>query len=299
MPDLSIIVVSWNTAPLLRRCLEAVNNMKQGPGYEVIVVDNASADSSAALVREEFPTVKLIENKENMGFARANNQAIRASRGRYVLLLNSDAFLTPGAALEMITFMDKHPHAGIAGADLYYPDGTSQASHSPLPTFLSDIGSLLGLDKLALAFQPKGVSRTYIETGVVSGACLMARRSMLDQIGLLDDNFFMYSEEVDLCYRARQAGWKIYHLPGARVIHVGSGSSGPTARRMLLLYQGKLKYHAKHYGASRQKMLLAVMHFSTWLKILSYGLLNSRNRSKVRKDEFWRIVAQGLREVKV
>jgi GT2 family glycosyltransferase len=299
MTDLSIIVVSWNTSKLLRQCLVAVTQTTQELDVEVLVVDNASSDGSAAMVRQYFPKAQLIENSENLGFAMANNQAIRASKGRYILLLNSDAFLIEGAAAAMVQFMDLHNEAGIVGANLIYPDGKPQPSHSSLPTLLSDIKSLLGLDKAALWLHSKDRVTNEIETGTVSGACLLARRSMLDQIGLFDDEFFMYSEEVDLCFRAQKSGWKVYHLPFARTIHVGSGSSGPTAKRMLMLYQGKLNYYAKHYGASHQKRFLAAIMIATRLKILIYSLANKVNRGGRPKDDFWRSVLDGLSEISV
>ena len=296
--DISVIIVNYNTSSLLKQCVQAAQDNLQGLSYEIIVVDNASSDGSAGMIREEFPEVSLIENNENLGFACANNRGIQVSKGRYILLLNSDAFLKGLAPAKMVTFLDQNPEAGIAGANLFFPDGQPQLCYGPLPTLRSDITSLLGLDKLTFRMaQVKPLTHS-IETGVVSGACMMARREMLDEIGLLDEDYYMYSEEVDLCYRAHQAGWKVVHLPQAQAIHVGGGSSGPTARRMLMLYQGKLKYYAKHYGPLREKSLLAAMRITISIKLLAYGLLRLLIPRREPKHKFWRDVAHGLGELR-
>ncbi len=213
---------------------------------EAFVVDNGSSDGSQELVRTDFPEVTLIENRENLGFSKANNQAIRLCSGNYILLLNSDAFLTPHAVQKMIDAMESDLSIGIAGAHLVYPDGSWQVSHGALPTFWSEVASLFGLDKFQME---KGDHGPYQETGTVSGTCLLIRKTLLDQVGLLDEVFFMFSEEVDLCNRCHKVGAKVIYVPSAMVIHTNGGSTGKTVGRIMLLYSGKLQYFYKHFGS--------------------------------------------------
>lgn len=295
--DLSIIIVSWNTCDLLESCLKSVFDTMQGENFEVIVVDNASKDNSVEMVQRLFSKVKLIRNQENVGFARANNQALQESSGRYVLLLNSDAFLRDGCIEQMIRMMDESPDIGIAGANLISVDGQPQVSHGPLPTLYSEVRSLLGLDKLSKFIIRACSQPAVINTGMVSGACLMARRSMLNQIGLLDEQFFMFSEEIDLCLRAHEAGWRVVHIPDARVIHVGGGSTGITPKRLLLLYQGKLLYFSKHHGQIGKNQLLVAIKLTSVIKMLVYSFIRIFSLGRVQKDEIWRDVVRGLENI--
>jgi GT2 family glycosyltransferase len=292
--DLSIIIVNWNTCDLLEKCLHSVYQTVLGLDFEVLVVDNGSGDSSVEMVQRKFPHVRLIQNQENSGFARANNQAIRVSKGKYILLLNSDAYLTQGAAQEMVRLMEKNPEIGIAGASLFYEDGRHQLSYGPLPTLGGEILSLAGLDKVLCHPVKKVFPVQFIETGTVSGACLMARQTMLDQIGLLDESFFMFNEEVDICCRAHKAGWKVVHLPSAKVFHFGGGSTGVSANRYLMLYQGKLKYYAKHYGHAKSRQLLAAINIFTWIKVCIYSFLQRVTLTRAERFRLWQGVASGL-----
>lgn len=293
--SLSIIIVNWNTRDLLAQALQSVYDTAQGLAFEVFVVDNASSDGSAAMVRERFPDVRLIENAENVGFARANNQAIRASAGEYVLLLNSDARVTGDCVSQMARLMDERADVGIVGPQLVYPDGRPQAACGPLPSLASEIRSLFGLDRLGWGGGHRGGStQDFRETGYVAGACMMIRRRALDEVGLLDEGYFMFSEEIDLCYRAHQAGWKVMHLPGALAIHVGGGSTGVTPERILRLYRGKLQYFAKHHGDRSGRMLLTAMRIATGVKVVGYTLLRAVSGGRVQKDALWREVAREL-----
>ena len=255
VPDLSIVIVNWNTCNLLERCLASVwkdMSIANGLQVEMFVVDNASTDESVPLVRARFPQVKLIENQENRGFARANNQAIQASQGRYVLLLNPDTEVRPNALGTLIQFMDTHPEAGAAGSRLLNPDGTLQHSAHPLPTLLREFWRLFHLDALwsySCYRMDEWDEKEPIEVEAVMGACLILRREALRQVGLLDESYFIYSEEVDLCYRLHQAGWRVYWVPQAVVMHYGGQSTRQMAGEMFIrLYQGKLFYFRKHYG---------------------------------------------------
>ncbi len=265
-PVLSVIIVTWNVRDLLRECLRSVVG-SQEPGArsqestdgrlppapcsltpEIIVVDNASRDGSADMVRTEFPGVRLIANAENLGFARANNQGIRASQGRYVVLLNSDTLVPPGALAALVAFMDAHPDAGAVGPRLLRPDGTAQPyafGGDPTPRYLL----ARGVNRLIFRRPLHDWATDAVQqVDWVSGACLMVRREAMDQAGLLDENIFMYFEDNDWCLRIRGAGWKVYYNPQAAITHIGGQSlaQNPAARRA---YGESLQYfYAKHYG---------------------------------------------------
>jgi GT2 family glycosyltransferase len=260
---LSIIVVNWNTRGLLAGCLASVYAHPPKGKFEVFVVDNASTDGSVQLARESFPQVRLIENSENLGFARANNQAIRECTGRFVLLLNPDTEVQPGALETLIDFMDEQQAAGAAGARLVNPDGTLQPSCHPAPTLSRELWRLFHLDALhPYACYPMGRSdlETPHQVDVAGGACLVLRRDALRQVGLLDEDYFIFSEEVDLCHRLRQRGWEIFWVPQSVAMHHGGRSTQQVAAAMFLrLYQGKVLYFRKHHGrlaAQRYKLIL-------------------------------------------
>jgi GT2 family glycosyltransferase len=249
---LSIIIVSWNTKDLLAGCISSILANPPDCEYEIWVVDNASTDGSLQLVRESFPEVRLIESRENVGFARANNLAIRQSTGMYVLLLNTDTEVKPGALQTLIHFMSEHAAAGGAGPYLLNPDGSLQVSCYPLPTLGRELWRLFHLDSV----KPYGIydmSRWQTDAarpvGVLKGACMILRREALNQAGLMDEDYFMYTEEVDLCYRFHQSGWPLYWVPQAKVVHFGGQSIEQVPDEMfLLLYKTKIIYFRKHYG---------------------------------------------------
>jgi N-acetylglucosaminyl-diphospho-decaprenol L-rhamnosyltransferase len=249
---LSIIIVSWNTETLLAQCLTSLFAHPPTARYEVWVVDNASSDGSAAMVREQFPQVKLLETGENLGFARGNNAAIEWCGGEYVLLLNPDTELLPGALDSLIAFMIEQPDAGAAGSRLLNPDGSLQTSCHPSPTLLREWWYLLHLDAL-WAYGRYNMAEWDTteprEVDVLQGASLLLRKSLLDRIGVLDGDYFMYSEEVDLCLRIQRAGWRLYWVPQSQVIHYGGQSTQQAALKMFLqLYASKLRYFRKHHG---------------------------------------------------
>jgi hypothetical protein len=242
--DLSILIVNWNARDLLLDCLRSVYRTLRGVTFEVLVVDNGSRDGSVAAVRRAYPPVRLIENEQNVGFARANNQAMRASRGRYVLLLNSDTVVRPGALSGLVRFADRHPEVGIAGSRLVNPNGSLQPSWARFPSFWSE-----ALDRNVRHRVPMAREPWAYEVDWVGGACLLARREAIEQVGLLDEGFFMYSEEADWCYRMVQHGWKVAYLETAEVIHLGGGSSRMRSDAMAVeLYRSKLRFFRKHYG---------------------------------------------------
>lgn len=270
--DLSIIIVSWNTRELLELCLSSIYANQPSFEFETRVVDNASSDDSVQMIQTRFPQVKLHCNNDNVGFAHANNQAIQESAGRLVLLLNPDTEVKPNALETLIRFMDEHPKIGASGPLTLNPNETLQTSCYPLPTLSREIWRLLHLDQ----FQPYGSYKmTYWrqdeprEVEALLGACLMLRREALDQIGLLDEDYFIYSEEIDLCYRLRQAGWNIFWVPEAKIIHYGGQSTQQVAAKMFLhLYRGKLLYFRKHYGTTTALIYKFILFFTAIVRLI-------------------------------
>ena len=232
LPDLSIVIVSYNTKDLTRKCLKSIERYSDRIDYEIIVVDNGSKDGSPDMVDKDFPNVDLIRLPENRGFAGGNIPGMKSARGRYVLLLNSDTFFSEGVLKKTISYMDNNPGAGVLGCKLTNPDGTMQASARMLPGPLNKILHITGLT----AHFPKSRFFGRVDfswwdhseprnVGWVVGAFFLIRKKVMEEIGYLDDRYFLYFEEIDFCLRARRAGWNIVFFPYAQVIHLGGQSS--------------------------------------------------------------------------
>jgi GT2 family glycosyltransferase len=232
-----------------------------------VVVDNASGDGSAAVVCQRFPWVTLIENRENVGFARANNQGIALAHGRYLLLLNPDTDVRPGALDALVDFMNAHGRAAACGARLLNGDGSLQASCHPMLTPGREFWRLLFLER----FWPRATypmhrwdTVTPHRVEVIKGACLLVRREALDQVGVLDETFYIYTEEVDLCYRLAGAGWELWYVPAAEVVHYGEASSKQVREEMYLqLYRSKLQFYRK-FGGERRARLAKTLFMLTY-----------------------------------
>lgn len=227
--DVSIILVSYNTATILAACLERLQRSTPAFSREIIVVDNASRDRSAELVRTNYPECHLVENSENRGFGRACNQALQWATGRYVLLLNTDAFVEPDAIEKTIGYMDTHPDCGILGAKLVGSDGGLQPSARYFPTPWNAFLQRSGLERFA-----KGVrmvdDMNWDHASVrrcdwVTGCFYLVRRAVIDQIGLFDPRYFLYCEEVDHCFAAKKAGWSVIFFPHTTVVHMRGESA--------------------------------------------------------------------------
>ena len=238
---LSVVFLSYNTRDLTRQALSSVLAAAEGLEVEIFVVDNASADGSADMVAEEFPQVKLICNEANVGFSAGNNVALRQVAGEYALLINTDTIVRRDALRTMVEFLDAHPEAGACGCKILDPDGTLQLdSRRGFPTPLAAFCKMSGLSRLF----PKHLliaryHMTYLdpeqtaEVEVLSGSCMMVRKSAMDQVGLLDEDYFMYGEDIDWCYRFHQAGWKIYYVPTTAIIHFRGESGRGTPLKIL------------------------------------------------------------------
>ena len=280
-PDLSIIIVSWNTCDILAQCLTSIlNEMNRAPhlSAETWVVDNASTDDSIRMLPQQFPWVRSIANRENVGFAQASNQAIRQSVGRYVLLLNPDTEVLPGALQTLVDFLQKHPEAGAVGPLILNPDSTLQSSCNPMPTLWREFWRLMCLDALLpqSIYREENWDRTLAhKVEVIQGNCLLINREVMLDIGLLDERYFMFTEEVDLCYRLLQQGWPVYWLPTARIIHYGGQSTRQVAREMFMeLYRSKLLFFRKTQGRWGSVIYKFILLLAT-LSRLPIGLINA------------------------
>jgi N-acetylglucosaminyl-diphospho-decaprenol L-rhamnosyltransferase len=287
-PTVSIIIVNWNTRDLLADSLESVYATMVGDSFDVFVVDNASTDDSVAMVRAHFPEVYLIQNSENLGFARANNQAMVLSKAEYVLLLNSDAVLLPGAMDYLISFLRENPQAGAVGPRLLNGDGSIQPSCHPMLTPWREFWRLSFLDRiLPLAGYPfalrDGVMPRRVD--VLKGACILFRRAALEKVGLFDEGYFMYTEEMDLCLRLAHAGWHLYWTPAARVIHYGGQSTGQIPAEMYIeLYRSKMRFHTK-FGGQRRASYFRLLLFSAYLpRYLCSRLMKDQDRAQLYRQ---------------
>ena len=217
----AVVIVAYNVRELLLACLASL-----GPEVgEVVVVDNASTDGTAQAVRERAAEVRLIANRQNVGFSRANNQALRIVTAPYVCLLNPDTEVKDGALARLVAALEADRRLGIVGPKLLNPDGSLQAGGLAFPNLWALLAQAVPWGRRPARSRRTGVSGAVAECDWVTGACMMIRREVLDQIGLLDEGYFMYGEEKDLCYRAKQAGWKVGCVTDAEVIHHGSQSA--------------------------------------------------------------------------
>lgn len=226
--DLAIIIVNWNTRDILEQCLHSVYSSQTTKQFEVWVVDNGSSDGSELMIKEKFPQTRLITNIDNVGFAQANNQAIDNSIGDYVLLLNPDTVVENDVIEVLVDYLEEHPDVGAVGPRLLNPDGSLQELAYPEPTLAREFWRMFHLDKIKnYGEYPMGdwkLTKTR-DVDVLMGACFLIRRKVLNQVGLLDEEFFVYSEEVDLCTRIRNYGWRITWVPTVKVVHLGGQST--------------------------------------------------------------------------
>jgi N-acetylglucosaminyl-diphospho-decaprenol L-rhamnosyltransferase len=248
---ISVVVVSYNTRERLLACLDALAARVSVP-HEVIVVDNASADGSAAAVRARFPAAIVLENAENAGFSRANNQGLRRGRGAYALILNSDAEVGAGCVEALAAVLDARADVGIVGPRTRFADGRIQVSFGPMLAPRAEwrqrrlVRGVGRGDPPALR-RAEALAAVEHEPAWVSGSCLLARRRAIDAVGLFDEGFFLYEEDVDLCVRVRRAGWRIVFTPTAEVVH-HLGSSMAQATASIEYHRSHLRFYAKHHG---------------------------------------------------
>jgi N-acetylglucosaminyl-diphospho-decaprenol L-rhamnosyltransferase len=305
MPDLSIVIVSWNVRDLLRRCLASLAAGPEELHREVIVVDGASADGSAEMVAEEYPWVRLIRQTENVGFSRGNNLGLAETTGRFLLLLNPDTEVIGAALRQMMHYLETHPEVGALGPKLLYPGGRTQSSRRRFPTLATAVFESTWLQSIA----PQSVLRHYYvhdrpdeaisEVDWVVGACLMVRREAYEAAGPLDERYFMYSEEMEWQRRIKAAGWQVVYYPEAEVIHhEGKSSEQVTAERHIYFQRSKLRYFYDYHGRWAGGLLRTFLLLSyAWQLVLeaSKGAVgHKRTLRRQRVSAYWRVLTSGL-----
>jgi len=288
MKDLSIVIVNFNTREKLRMCLTTVFASSPGIQFEVFVVDNASSDGSVAMARAEFPKAEVIVNGENLGFSRANNVALRQASGRYLLLLNPDVEIMPDTFQKMLQFMDQNPRVGVAGCRVEKPDGSLDlACRRGFPDPTTAFLRLTGLSLLFPKSRMASYNLTYLpedeisEVDSVMGAFLLIRREAMDQVGFLDEDYFMYGEDLDWCFRVKASGWRVVYAPITRVIHHKGSASRKVPRLALLEFHRAMAiFYDKHYRAHYGFFMNFFVKFGIWGRYLLKSLGNMLRREK-------------------
>ena len=278
--SLSICIVNWNTRELLRACLRSIYQYAPDESLEVIVVDNASSDGSAEMVRVEFPQVILIANSENLGYARGNNQAMEQAQGEFILLLNPDTEMRPDTLRNAIRFLREHPEVGAIGAKQLFPNGQVQPSVRGFPTPRNLLFEVLGLarlfprSRLFAAYRMRWFSyERPIPVDQPMGTFLMVRRVVIEQVGLMDEAFPLFFNDVDWCYRIWQAGWQIWFVPQVEIVHYGGASTRQVRRAAVRESHRALEqFYRKHYRSRLSlpfyALIVALIRLSTWLRLL-------------------------------
>lgn len=274
-PAVTAVVVSYNSALDLPACLRSLE-AQRGVSLEVHVVDNASSDGSAELVRRDFPRVRLTANPVNAGFARANNQVLAAGEAEFYALVNPDTVLPPGALAACLDHLHSDPAAGVAATRLVTPEGVLQPSCHSFPGLTNLLGETLGLDRLLPWLRPLSSLRMpwfrhdrVLAVDWIQGAFLVIRGEVVRAVGPLDPEFFMYGEEMDWCRRIRDAGWSVIFLPDPPVVHAGGGSSDPVAGPMFVEnLKSRLRFMKKHRGGAIAAAARALVALSVVLRLL-------------------------------
>lgn len=269
MADLSIIIVSYNVRQYLLPCIDSVIETCRELDHEIIVADNSSGDGSARAVKEQFPRVVVIANKNNAGFAKANNQGHEISTGDYILLLNPDTVAKPGAIKTVLDFMKATPEAGLAGCRMVGEDGSLQRTAKRMPSVTGHLIQALFLDKWMFPENRKAFyyGQRPVKIGYPNGAFMMVRRNALKGGPILNEDYFMYAEEKDLALRLKQNGYDCYFVPGAEIVHYGGKSTDQLAIPMyLVLQKSQVKYFNKYYTGTYKRLLI----WSYWLVLLTH-----------------------------
>jgi GT2 family glycosyltransferase len=292
--DLSIIIAYTNVWHFLKPCLQSVFEHTKGLEFEVIVIDNVSTDGSAGKIAKEFPHVKIIRNEYNMGFAANNNNGIRASSGRLILLLNPDTIVPEGAIKETVKFMESHPKAGVVGCKLKYPDGRFQPTTYSFPTVWNMFSEATFLYKLF----PKtklfgGYHLTYLDYNTdvqvdwLIGAFFLIRRDLIDTIGVLDDKIYMYADDIDFCYRTKQVGFEVWWTPRAEVIHFYGGISRVDKRTVIWIHRSQVLLYQKLFSKPKRLMLMAIKCFGLLLRTFVYFFVGMITANMMLLKKSW------------
>ena len=284
---MDVVVVSFRCEPMLRECLESLRRYPSSDEMAVHVVDNASKDGTAEMVAREFPEVNLTASDENLGFGAANNLVIRESSADFILCLNPDTRATEGALDRLIEVMDERVKLGICGPRLELEDGSfDHAAKRSFPTPLSALGHFTGIGRR----RGSGVLAAYrapeVDAGpvdAINGACMLFRRSALEKVGLFDEGYWMYMEDLDLCYRFDEAHWVTWYEPSATVVHVKAGTTGPVRapRLTYAFHYGMYRFYRKHYAAQKSRIVNAVVYSGIALKAIG-SVINSAAKRTLR-----------------
>lgn len=274
MSSLDVVIVSYRCPQLLRNCLASLGRHAAQVPTQVVVVDNASADGTVELVRRDFREVELVEAGSNLGFAAAANLGIRRGQAPYVLALNPDAAVTACCLDTMLALMDAHPEIGIGGCRLVRPDGTlDHACRRSFPTILGALGHFTGVGRLEAAPRALSQYRTpWVDGGpvdAVNGAFMLMRRSALHEVGLFDEGYWMYMEDLDLCFRFKRAGWTTWYEPSATAVHVKHGTTGRrrSPRLELAFHRGMARFYREHYAPERSAATTLVVRAGIALRL--------------------------------
>lgn len=300
MPDLSIIIVNWNTKELLGRCLNSIYRNTKKLGCEVFVVDNASRDGSVEMVKKEFPQANVIKNEKNFGLARGNNQGFLHAKGKYVLVLNPDTEVVDDALSKMVEHLDLNKKAGAVSARFIYPDGTFQRYYRRLPTFLSMLTTWFLPRSLAYQLKP---TRAYlmlddnfekiIEVPQPAGSCLMVRRDLFLKECFMDEQFPIFFNDVDLCRRIYDKEKKIVVLPYAKIIHHLAKGGSEQGKRSLFLsaeyFLGMIDYFSKHEGVMKADLLRIFISLGFLIRTMGF-FISYISGLKSREDLRWEAV---------
>lgn len=282
--DLSIIILSYNTCELTLNALESVYMSTGDYSYEVIVVDNHSSDDSVERIHEQYPQVQLIINKENVGFSKANNQAMLIAKGRYILLLNSDTIVQSDSLDIMVRFMDDHPQVGASGCKVVLPDGSlDKACRRGFPTPTASFYYAFGFSKLFPSVKRFNQYQLgYLDpdeaypVDCLVGAFMLVRQEAIQQVGLLDEDFFMYGEDIDWCYRIKQAGWENYYYPLTQITHYKGASSRRKPFKIVYeFHRAMLLFHRKHYRHKYIALVNMMVYVGIFVKLF-LALVNNR-----------------------
>lgn len=307
--DLSVVIVSWNVADHLHLCLQSLcESLKPSPlQAEIIVVDNASSDGTSQMVEQEFPEAVLIANQENLGFTRGNNQGIEKSQGRYILFLNPDTQVLSDALDTMVAYMEANPQVGALGPRLLDAEGKTLSSRRRFPSLATDfiesttLGQWFPGHPLIQKYHMADTSNDQIQAiDWAVGAALLVRRQALNEVGLLDEDFFMYSEEVDLCFRLKTKGWEIVYFPEARVVHYeGKSSQQVLTFKHHQFQRSKVLFFRKHHSvwAAEVLRLFILLHYFYQLLVEgTKGILgHKRALRRQRVSAYWKVLRSGLR----
>lgn len=289
---LSIVIICWNDRKVIEECLASIFAQTSRIAFEVIVSDNGSTDGSITCIRQSFPAVRIVENRQNLGFARGNNAGIRAAKGEYVLILNPDTIIHGDALEKLVAFADRHPASGAFGARVENPDGTFQCCARPIPTvrgYLIAALYLRFLGRLSSRFDgdtyPGWDGTSEREIGFQSGCCVMVRKSVLDELAGFDEQFFYHFEEVELCFRVWKSGRSIRFCPESVITHLGGQSVGRAPLRFALeTYRSRYRFFYKHFGEAGLRRIRRVSLIHLAVRWLGYRLLSIVKPAKAFSD---------------